>query len=141
MADLKAATMRYGSLLGSTGFTATNSTLTQLIRMGFFASSAFRVVGTSTVFNQYTGQVAVLPAYDLTPISEGLTIIYDTYSSSACRDVTMRIGNLAAVIIIMGDKNTVTKVKPLNGTLDAAAVISACGTGSSAQLRVTFTRT
>jgi hypothetical protein len=142
MADIKTATMRYGSVLGTNGFTANNSSLTQLISMGFFGSSAFSVTSNTAVLNQYQGGVSVAIPNDLTSNFDGLTFTFAGMPPTSCRDVAMRIDNLATTIRIFNPNSGVTtSVKPLNGTLDAASVIAGCGPASNNALIVTFTRT
>ena len=142
MADLKAATMRYGSVLGTNGFHTGNSSLPQLISMGFFGSSAFSVSSTTAVLNQYQGPVSVAIPTDLGSNFDGLAFTFAGMPPTSCRDVAMRIDNLATTIkIFNGNSGLTTTVKPLNGTLDAASVIAGCGPASNNQLIVTFTRT
>ena len=142
MADIKTATMRYGSVLGTNGFHTGNSSLPQLISMGFFGSSAFSVSGTTAVLNQYQGPVSVAIPNDLGSNFDGLAFTFAGMPATSCRDVAMRIDNLATTIkIFNGNSGLTTTVKPLNGTLDAASVIAGCGPASNNQLIVTFTRT
>ena len=142
MADLKAATMRYGSVLGTNGFHTGNSSLPQLISMGFFGSSAFSVSGTTAVLNQYQGPVSVAIPNDLGSNFDGLAFIFQGMPATSCRDVAMRIDNLAATIWGGGANSATHQIKPLNGTVDPGTAIIACsGTGSTNMLRVTFTRT
>jgi hypothetical protein len=142
MADLKAATMRYGSVLGTNGFTNGNSSLIQLISMGFFGSSAFSVSnGSIPVLNQYQGQVSVALPTEITS-NDGLTFSFFGMPATSCRDVAMRIDNLAVAIQGGGNNSVTHNIKVVSGTMDPASVIAACsGTGSTNMLRVTFTRT
>ena len=140
MADIKAATMRYGSVLGTNGFTLGNSSLPQLISMGFFGSSAFSVSSTTAVLNQYQGQVSVALPIEISS-NEGLAFIFQGMPATSCRDVAMRIDNLATTIR-GGNGSLSHTIKGLNGTVIPETAIAACsGTGSTNMLRVTFTRT
>ena len=144
MADLKAATMRYGSVLGTNGFTNGNSTVPQLISMGFFGSSAFSVTSTTAVLNQYQGQVSVaLPTTTELPSNfDGLAFSFFGMPATSCRDVAMRIDNLATAIQGGGNGSVTTNIKVVGGTVIPENAISACnGTGSTNMLRVIFTRT
>ena len=142
MADLKAATMRYGSVLGTNGFTNGNSTLPQLISMGFFGSSAFSVTSTTAVLNQYQGPVSVALPDDLGSNFDGLAFIFQGMPATSCRDVAMRIDNLAAMIQGGGNGSVTTNIKVVGGTVIPENAIIACsGTGSTNMLRVIFTRT
>ena len=141
MADLKTATMRYGSVLGTNGFTNSNSSLPQLISMGFFGSSAFSVTSTTAVLNQYQGGVSVALPTEVSS-NEGLAFSFLGMPATSCRDVAMRIDNLAVAIQGGGNNGVTTNIKVVGGTVIPESAISACnGTGSTNMLRVVFTRT
>ena len=141
MADIKAATMRYGSVLGTNGFTNSNSSLPQLISMGFFGSSAFSVTSTTAVLNQYQGGVSVALPTEVSS-NEGLAFSFLGMPATSCRDVAMRIDNLAVAIQGGGNNSVTTNIKVVGGTVIPENAISACnGTGSTNMLRVVFTRT
>jgi hypothetical protein len=109
--------------------------------MGFFGSSAFSVTNTTAVLNQYQGPVSVAIPDDLGSNFDGLAFIFQGMPATSCRDVAMRIDNLATTI--RGGNGSLTHtIKGLNGTVIPETAIIACsGTGSTNMLRVVFTRT
>jgi hypothetical protein len=147
LADLKTATVRYGSSLGAGGFTATNATLSQLNNLGFFNSTGmFVTAGTPpTVQHQYQGAVTVAVAAidDIDLGSEGLNFTFADLPATACRDIALRIDNLAHSIKATPAKTggTASVVKTKGGTLDPVAAATGCaGTGNVNQLIVTLSR-
>ena len=148
LADLKTATVRYGSSLGNGGFTAGNSAMAVLNNLGFFASTGLTVGGSATeptVKNQYQGAVTVLPAVvaDIDPGTEGLTFTFADLPSAACRDLALRIDNLAHAIKATPAKTgNASTVKALGKAMDPVAAATGCaGSGNVNQLAVTFSRT
>ena len=149
MADLKTATVRYGSTLGAAGFTFANVNTDVLKRLGFFDSAGYGVYDgvKSTATHQYGGTVqASLPLDEgvMTPVSEGITFTWKGLPSTACRELALRVGTLAWSVEAAnkGDGALQTiKSKGINANNFASAAAENCNsTASVNQLVVTFSR-
>ena len=150
MADLKTATVRYGSTLGAAGFTFANVNTDVLKRLGFFDSAGYGVYGgvlASTATHQSGGTVqASLPLDEgvMTPVSEGITFTWKGLPSTACRELALRVGTLAWSVEAAnkGDGALQTiKSKGINANNFASAAAENCNsTASVNKLVVTFSR-
>ena len=149
MLDLKAATQRYGTSLGSGGFTKDNVTTATLINLGFFGSSGFVLSGTipsQTVANQYGGAVtAAVPTNstdEIATLTEGISFTWNGLPSAACRELALRLDTLAlSVQAKAGSSATFQKVKSLGAAMIPANAATGCASASSDNvLTVTFSR-
>ena len=143
MQDLKTATARYGSTLGTGGFTTTNVTTAQLNNLGFFAGSGFTVTTTPalSVLNQYGGAVSAAVGV-VTGDVEDITFTFAGLPSTACRGLALRVDSIAAATAAANTAaGTVAPIKAIGGTTDPVAAATNCnGVGNINKLAVTFSR-
>ena len=148
MLDLKAATQRYGTSLGSGGFTTSNMTTATLINLGFFGSSGFVLSGTipsQTVANQYGGAVtAAVPTSttdEIATLTEGISFTWNGLPSAACRELALRLDTLAWSVQAKPGSGTLQKVKSLGAAMSPANAATGCASAKSDNtLTVTFSR-
>jgi len=122
LADLKAATVSYGSNNGGTFAGLTNEIA---IGLDFFQRS--RVSGTAgsrTVQNQWKGTVTAAPASINIP-NDGASYTYTGVPSAACKDLAQGAASIATVIRV-----GTTEVKSSGGNPVLNSIITACDEGA-----------
>ena len=123
LSELKARTVTYGSQHGGTfaGFTQEMA-----IGFDFFPSNRISgAVGSRVIQNQWKGQITVVP-HTINIANDGLLYTYTGVPSSACKDLAMQAGTIAARMAV----GVVTvKASPV-AALDEDALIKACDAAS-----------
>lgn len=134
LSELKARTVGYGASHGG-NFSA----FTQELAVGLDFFPANRVsgaTGSRTVSNQWKGVITVAPG-TANISNDALVFSYTGIPSSACKDLVLQVGNIAASVLING---TIT-AKPVGGAVDEAQTIAACdGASDSATIAYAMTK-
>lgn len=92
ISDLKVATVKYGSSVGS--FTASNTPVDTLNTWGFWNNSAF-TWSSGSVANQWGGSVTVSA-----PTTSSLSFTFSAVPQSACIDLAGKLDNVADSITV-----------------------------------------
>jgi outer membrane murein-binding lipoprotein Lpp len=127
LADLKAATVRYGQFAGL--FTSTNVTLAILSGQNFFNGAGLASSGSGTdlvISNQWGGKVTV--AVGTAGVAgDSIDFTFTNVPSNACQELGSKVDNLVAKV-----KIGTTDTKAVGAASNLASVTTACTGGGQA---------